>query len=177
MTSTKNIALALSTIAVGFAGLTSTATALPGVGIGGAPPKPSSHKHAKGVSKAKYIKTADRLCATMNTEFTPAWEGIKAAMSTDGSAAAGEAIMVSAKATQATFLKLRALPRPVAGGIELIGYFNADSERIVASYNVGVDEHNEEPFALGSDAAKAEIAKVAADEAVANYGFTVCGLS
>ena len=166
----------LSMIAITLAAATpAAASAMPQVGLGGAPAK---SPHAKGVSKTAYIRQADQLCTTMTAEYTPAWEGIKAAMNTGTyTATAAEAITASAKATETTFQKLRSLPRPVAGRSQLIGYFNATSERLTDSYNVGVDENNEEPFALGSNAAKAEIAKVTASEAIAGYGFKVCGLS
>ena len=178
MTRKINIQAALYLSMMALAATAPGAQAFTGVGIGGSTPTQHTKSHVKGVSKTAYIKTADRLCTSMDSEFTPAWEGIKAALNTGSyTTSAGEAIMTSAKATEATFLKLRALPRPVTGRNELIGYFNADSERLTDSYNVGVDENNEEPFALGSNAAKAEIAKVTASEAIASYGFKVCGLS
>src|ERR1700677_3565577 len=169
----------LSMIAITLAAATpAAASAMPQVGLGGAPAKSAPAPHAKGVSQTAYIRQADQLCTTMTTEYTPAWEGIKAALNTGTyTAAAATAITASAKATEATFQKLRALPRTAARRSQLIGYFNATSERLTDSYNVGVDENNEEPFALGSNAAKAEIAKVTASEAIASYGFKVCGLS
>jgi hypothetical protein len=169
------VALYLSMMALAAAAPAS-ASAFAGVGTEGAPPKPSHHK---GVSKAKYIKAADKLCTTMNTELAPAFSDSRSTnlvYALENEAAVSAEIESSAHATLATFQKLRKVSRPSVGRNELIGYFNAESIYLVETTNYGVALHNDEPVAIGTASARAELAKVEASEAVRSYGFKVCGL-
>lgn len=153
------------------------AQALPqtGVTVHQAPPVRKASTH---ISKASYIRTADAVCTSMNVELAPALAGTREAMTTGSyTETQGEAVTASAKTAKATFLQLRALTRPAAGTNELVRYFNAESKRLTDLSNVGVDESNEEPVALGEDSADAEIESIAANAAISHYGFKVCGLS
>jgi hypothetical protein len=175
LTSKINVAMYLSMMTLAAAAPAS-ASAFAGVGLGGAPPK---SQHHNGVSKAKYIKAADKLCAAMNTELAPAFSATRDAnlgYALENETTVSAEIEASAHTTLTTFQKLRKVSRPSVGRNELIGYFNAESVYLTETFNYGVALHNDEPAAIGTASAKAELAKISANEAVSSYGFKVCGL-
>ncbi len=174
------VALYLSMIALAAATPTS-AGAFAGVGTEGQAPKATHHtRHTAKNAKAVYIKTADRLCATINGELTPAVQAMLPAnlpAAVANPAGVAPVVMAAANQAQITFRTLRATRRPgdVTGGNILVGYFNAESERLTASYNFGVDVANQQWGTAGVDNTTAGTAQTIAAQAAHAYGFKVCG--
>ena len=173
------VALYLSMIALATTVAPTSAQAFAGVGTEGLAPKAAHHtRHTAKNAKAVYIKTADQLCATINSELIPAVQAmlpanLPAAVANPSGVA--PVVMAAANQAQITFRTLRAARRPgdVTGGNVLVGYFNAESQRLTAIYNFGVDIANQEWGTAGTDNATA--AQTTASQAARSYGFKVCG--
>jgi len=178
MTSTKNIALALSTIAVGFAGLTSTATALSGVGIGGAPPKPSAHK-AKGVSKASYIKAADSVCGAEHVAIAPLKAQLEALTQAEHEAIFPQGLVKplnEAVTMERVYIQeLRRLKRPAGAQLLLVNFINAEIAKDNALNAESVSIANEEALALSTARTEVNTSVASVKSYAAEYGFQVCG--
>ena len=179
MNTKTNISLALSTIAVGFAGIASTATALPATGNAGYTPPPTSHKHVKGVSKASYIKAADSVCSADHVAMAPLKAQLEALTQAEHEAAFPQGLVKPLNevvTTERVYIQeLRRLKRPAGAQLLLVNFINAEIAKGNALNAEAVSIANEEALALSTAMTEVNAGVAAVKSYAAEYGFKVCG--
>jgi hypothetical protein len=140
---------------------------------------PTSASVSRGVSKAHYIQTADRICYADRNAVLPLKNQIAELESASPeklfAPGVAELLARGVKIDRTALGKLRHLARPRGSQALIVRWLNATIKHYNDSISFAEAYANEEAIGDGIYSADLEFDKVAENEAAEAYGFMFCG--
>jgi hypothetical protein len=130
---------------------------------------------AQPLTKAEYIKQADAICSSVNSQLGSLNEEVQGQLTGRDFEAAADTVSEAVEVSRSGIEQLEALPKP-AGDAAVLDQLDDARRQIVAVLTSSEDAIREEAFVrISSLLRKLQAADQRADGIATDYGFKVCG--